>query len=72
MGSRHALLVIATVRKAERLEGEVTLPGDKSISHRALILGSLADGWSRVHGLSTSADVQSTANCLRALWAVIE
>ena len=64
--------MIATVRKAERLEGEVTLPGDKSISHRALILGSLADGWSRVHGLSTGADVQSTANCLRALGAEIE
>ena len=64
--------MIATVRKAQRLEGEVLLPGDKSISHRALILGSLADGWSRVHGLSTGADVQSTANCLRALGAVIE
>ena len=64
--------MIATVRKAERLEGEVALPGDKSISHRALILGSLADGWSRVHGLSTGADVQSTASCLRELGAVIE
>ncbi|HVC78372.1 MAG TPA: 3-phosphoshikimate 1-carboxyvinyltransferase [Candidatus Micrarchaeaceae archaeon] len=64
--------MIATVRKAERLEGEITVPGDKSISHRALILGSLADGWSRVHGLSLGADVQSTANCLRALGAVIE
>jgi 3-phosphoshikimate 1-carboxyvinyltransferase len=64
--------VIATVRKAGRLEGEVGLPGDKSISHRALILGSLADGWSRIHGLSTGADVQSTAACLRALGAEIE
>jgi 3-phosphoshikimate 1-carboxyvinyltransferase len=64
--------VIATVRKARRLEGEVRLPGDKSISHRALILGSLADGWSRIHGLSTGADVQSTAACLRALGAEIE
>jgi 3-phosphoshikimate 1-carboxyvinyltransferase len=64
--------LIATVRKAERLEGEVQVPGDKSISHRALILGSLADGWSRVHGLSGGADVQSTANCLRALGAEIE
>jgi 3-phosphoshikimate 1-carboxyvinyltransferase len=64
--------VIATVRKARRLEGEVRLPGDKSISHRALILGSLAHGWSRVHGLSTGADVQSTAGCLRALGAEIE
>ena len=64
--------MIATVRKAARLEGEVTLPGDKSISHRALILGSLADGWSRIHGLSTGADVQATARCLRALGAEIE
>jgi 3-phosphoshikimate 1-carboxyvinyltransferase len=64
--------VIATVRKATRLEGEVRLPGDKSISHRALILGSLADGWSRVHGLSEGADVRSTASCLRALGAEIE
>ncbi|HEY2599130.1 MAG TPA: 3-phosphoshikimate 1-carboxyvinyltransferase [Candidatus Dormibacteraeota bacterium] len=72
MGSRDEVDLIATVRKAERLEGEVTLPGDKSISHRALILGSLADGWSRIQGLSTGADVQSTANCLRALGAEIE
>lgn len=64
--------MIATVRKARRLEGAISLPGDKSISHRALILGSLADGWSRVHGLSTGADVQSTAACLRALGADIE
>jgi len=64
--------MIATVHKTERLEGEVALPGDKSISHRALILGSLTDGWSRVHGLSAGADVQSTTNCLRALGAVIE
>ncbi len=64
--------MIATVRKARRLEGEVRLPGDKSISHRALILGALADGWSRIHGLSAGADVQSTASCLRALGADIE
>ena len=64
--------MIATVRKAQRLEGEVRLPGDKSISHRALILGALADGWSRIHGLSAGADVQSTAACLRTLGAEIE
>jgi 3-phosphoshikimate 1-carboxyvinyltransferase len=64
--------VIATVRKAQGLEGEIRLPGDKSISHRALILGALADGWSRLHGLSTGADVQSTAACMRALGADIE
>jgi 3-phosphoshikimate 1-carboxyvinyltransferase len=64
--------VIATVRKAERLEGEVHVPGDKSISHRALILGSLAEGWSRIRGLSNGADVQSTAACLRALDVEVE
>jgi 3-phosphoshikimate 1-carboxyvinyltransferase len=47
--------------------GEVRLPGDKSISHRALILGAIADGESRFRGLSTGADVGSTASCLRAL-----
>jgi 3-phosphoshikimate 1-carboxyvinyltransferase len=64
--------VIATVRKARRLEGDVRVPGDKSISHRALILGSLAEGWSRIRGLSTGADVQSTAACMRELDVEIE
>jgi 3-phosphoshikimate 1-carboxyvinyltransferase len=59
--------VIATVRPARRLQGEIKLPGDKSISHRALILGSIANGKSRVRGLSPGADVQSTAACMQAL-----
>jgi 3-phosphoshikimate 1-carboxyvinyltransferase len=59
--------MIATVRRARRLEGEVTLPGDKSISHRALILGAIASGESRFRGLSAGADVRSTAECMRAL-----
>src|SRR5438309_1360540 len=59
--------VIATVRSARKLEGAITLPGDKSISHRALILGSIASGDSQVRGLSPGADVQSTAACLRDL-----
>ncbi|HSS93004.1 MAG TPA: 3-phosphoshikimate 1-carboxyvinyltransferase [Candidatus Dormibacteraeota bacterium] len=64
--------MIATVRRARRLDGEVTLPGDKSISHRALILGAIADGESRLRGLSGGADVKSTAGCLRALGVDIE
>jgi 3-phosphoshikimate 1-carboxyvinyltransferase len=59
--------VIARVRSARRLEGEVRLPGDKSISHRALLLNAVADGDARVRGLSAGADVASTASCLRAL-----
>ncbi len=64
--------VIATVRPARKLEGEIVLPGDKSISHRALILGSIASGESRVRGLSAGADVKSTGSCMRALGVEIE
>ena len=61
--------MIATVRRARRLEGVITLPGDKSISHRALILGSIASGRSRLRGLSPGADVHSTIRCLQELGA---
>jgi 3-phosphoshikimate 1-carboxyvinyltransferase len=47
--------------------GELSVPGDKSISHRALICSALAPGISRVRGILASADVQSTAGVLRAL-----
>lgn len=47
--------------------GEAALPGDKSISHRALIFAALAAGPSRLTGLSPGYDVASTARCLRAL-----
>ena len=59
--------MIATVKRARGLQGTVRVPGDKSISHRALILGAIASGESTVKGLSTGADVESTASCLRAL-----
>ncbi len=61
--------MIATVRRGRKLEGTIKVPGDKSISHRALILGAVATGRSRLGGLSTGADVQSTIGCLRALGA---
>ena len=64
--------MIATVRPARKLEGTIALPGDKSISHRALVLGAIADGQSQVRGLSAGADVQSTVSCLRALGVEIE
>lgn len=51
--------------------GVVRVPGDKSISHRALILGALGSGESRIHGILESADVQSTASVLRALGVAI-
>jgi 3-phosphoshikimate 1-carboxyvinyltransferase len=64
--------VIATVRRARSLEGSIHVPGDKSISHRALILGSVATGESTLRGLSQGADVLSTAACMRALGAEVE
>ena len=60
------------VRPAARLRGEVAVPGDKSISHRALMFNSLARGRARVDGFLASEDTESTINCLRALGANIE
>ena len=54
------------------LAGEISVPGDKSISHRALILNSIAKGSAQVTGLSGGADVLSTMACMRALGAKIE
>jgi 3-phosphoshikimate 1-carboxyvinyltransferase len=63
---------VATVRPAARLRGELRLPGDKSISHRALILATLAAGECRVTGAGDGADVRSTAGAMRALGATVE
>jgi 3-phosphoshikimate 1-carboxyvinyltransferase len=49
------------------VSGELVVPGDKSISHRALICAALAEGTSRVRGILPSDDVRSTAGVLRAL-----
>jgi len=59
-------------RQAGPLSGEAPVPGDKSISHRALILGALAVGETRITGLLESEDVLATAGALRALGAQIE
>lgn len=49
------------------LHGRIEVPGDKSISHRALMLAAVASGTSHLHGLSHGEDVRSTAACLRRL-----
>src|SRR5262245_50481169 len=59
------------VRRAARLRGELTLPGDKSISHRALMLALLAAGESRIEGAGDGADVRSTAGICSVLGAVV-
>jgi 3-phosphoshikimate 1-carboxyvinyltransferase len=60
------------VRPAARLRGQPRLPGDKSISHRALLLALLADGETRIEGAGTGADVRSTAAAIGALGATVE
>ena len=62
----------AVVRPAQRLRGELRLPGDKSISHRALMLALLADGESNIVGAGDGADVRSSADIARSLGAAVE
>ena len=54
------------------LRGRLRVPGDKSISHRALLLAALAEGSSRLSGLSTGEDVTATAAAVTAMGAQIE
>jgi 3-phosphoshikimate 1-carboxyvinyltransferase len=61
-----------TSRKAAALQGTVQVPGDKSISHRALILGALAEGRTEISGLLESEDILCTARALQALGAGVE
>ncbi len=56
----------------EPLRGTVRVPADKSISHRAVILGALADGDTRIENWLQSETTRATANCLRALGAEIK
>ncbi len=53
------------------LKGRIRVPGDKSISHRAVMLGALAVGETRVTGLLEGEDVMATAAALRAMGAKI-
>src|ERR1700735_1394322 len=55
------------VRPARNVRGSVTLPGDKSISHRYAMLAGIADGPSRLENYSTGADCASTLGCMRSL-----
>jgi len=60
------------VEPAVSLRGDIAVPGDKSISHRALLLGAIADGESRFTGFGTSADTLATAATMRALGAEVD
>jgi len=63
---------VKQIRTPRILEGVITVPGDKSISHRALIFNALATGKAYISGLSTGSDIASTIRCLRLLGTNIE
>ena len=66
----HHVLTIAPP-PALALRGRIQVPGDKSISHRALMLGALAEGQTTISGLLLGEDPRSTASCFRSLGATI-
>jgi len=61
-----------TVTPARRLVGQVRIPGDKSISHRAAMLGALAEGDTMIENFLAGADCLSTLSCLRALGVEVQ
>jgi 3-phosphoshikimate 1-carboxyvinyltransferase len=60
------------IEPAAALDGHFALPGDKSISHRALLLGAVSDGETVIRGFGRSADTESTLAAVRALGAEVD
>ncbi|MFV0527961.1 MAG: 3-phosphoshikimate 1-carboxyvinyltransferase [Lachnospiraceae bacterium] len=60
------------IQSVKRLTGEVTVPGDKSISHRAVMIGSIADGTTQIHNFLQGDDCLSTISCFRQMGVSIE
>lgn len=63
---------MVTVSPINRLQGELRLPGDKSISHRAAMLAALAQGESIIENFSSAQDCAATLDCLQALGVGVE
>ncbi|MFC2969265.1 3-phosphoshikimate 1-carboxyvinyltransferase [Acidimangrovimonas pyrenivorans] len=70
--SGHDTPIPMTARRSGPLSGVAEIPGDKSISHRALILGALTVGETRITGLLEGEDVLDTAKAMRAFGAEVE
>ncbi|MDY6940285.1 MAG: 3-phosphoshikimate 1-carboxyvinyltransferase [Cyanobacteriota bacterium] len=68
---KHDSLILQPPRTGLSLRGRIGIPGDKSISHRALMLGSIASGETQIRGLLLGEDPRSTAHCFRAMGAQI-
>src|SRR5262245_50237268 len=58
---------VMKIQPAQKLQGTINLPGDKSISHRAAMFSALAKGETRIENFATSADCASTLSCLKQL-----
>ena len=61
-----------TIPQLDGLQGILQIPGDKSISHRALFIGAMADGLSEIHSCSNAADPLSTLSCIKQLGTRVE
>ena len=62
----------AVIKPSGKLRGEITVPGDKSISHRSVMLGSIANGDTKISGFLTGEDCLSTIDCFKKLGIDIE
>jgi len=60
------------IQPSQGLQGEITLPGDKSISHRSVLFAAIADGDTRISGFLTGEDTQNTARAMQSLGIEIE
>jgi 3-phosphoshikimate 1-carboxyvinyltransferase len=69
--SGHGTAIPMTARKSGPLTGTASVPGDKSISHRALIFGAMAQGETRITGLLEGQDVLDTAKAMQAFGATV-
>jgi 3-phosphoshikimate 1-carboxyvinyltransferase len=65
-------LQIQTIKPAKAVRGEITVPGDKSISHRSIMFGSIAQGVTTVRGFLRGEDNMSTLNAFRAMGIAVE
>ncbi|RZM78637.1 3-phosphoshikimate 1-carboxyvinyltransferase [Leptolyngbya iicbica] len=63
----HQQLTVTVPAEGVALTGKIQVPGDKSISHRALMLGAIAQGETRIQGLLLGEDPRSTAKCFQAM-----
>ena len=69
--NQHQNLIINSPSSGLSLQGNIRVPGDKSISHRSLMLGALSQGETHIEGLLLGEDPRSTAACFRAMGAEI-